>query len=69
MNTNHLKGAIISKFGNLDALAKALGWKNDRLSRIINLRQKMTVDDMVAIGQALGITSTSELAEVFSLPW
>lgn len=69
MNTNLLKGTIISRFGNLDALAKALGWKKDRLSRIINHRQKMTVDDMVAIGQALGITSTGELAEIFSLPW
>ena len=69
MNTNLLRGKIISRFGNLDALAKELGWKNDRLSRIVNHRQKMTVDDMVAIGQALGLTSTSELAEVFSLPW
>ena len=69
MNTNVLKGKIISKFGNLDAFAKELGWKKDRLSRIINHRQNMTVDDMVAMGQALGLTSTAELVEVFSLPW
>ena len=67
MNTNILKGKIITRFSNLDTFAKVLRWKNDRLSRILNHKQKMTIDDMVEMAKALGISSGDELVEVFSL--
>ena len=67
MNTNVLKGRIIAKFGSIGAFSKALGWKPDRLSRILNGRQKMTYEDMHKIAKALELSSATEIVEVFSL--
>ena len=68
MDTNILKGKAITKFGSLHAFCSALGWKPDRLSRIINGRQKLTYDDMCDMIRVLGISSGDEVVEVFSLP-
>ena len=67
MNTNVLKGRIIAKFGNLGAGAKALGWKPDRLGRILNGKQKLTYDDMSTLAKTLELSSAAEIVEVFSL--
>ena len=69
MNTNVLKGEIISKFGSIKAFNERLHWKPDKLNRVLNGKQKITLNDMEQLGQALGITNPYELVRVFSLPW
>jgi len=67
MDTNVLKGKIIAKFGSLGAFSSVLGWKPNRLSRILSGRQQLTHDDMCDIIRALGLSSGDEIVEVFSL--
>ena len=67
MNTNVLKGEIIAKFGSVKALANKLGWKPDKLSRILSGRQKLNLDEMAEIANALCVVNPDELVRVFCL--
>jgi len=59
---NELKAQIIRKFSTITAFARAIGAREDRVSKIIHGRTIPTADERVLICEKLGVRES----EIFS---
>jgi transcriptional regulator with XRE-family HTH domain len=64
MVNRKLKAAAISEFGSQFEAAKALGWSESRLSRLINGRIEPRPEDARLIHQKLGVELKAEAGDV-----
>ena len=62
---NTIRGAVFSKFSSISAFAKAMGWKRNKASRIINLVQRPSAEDMEQMAVVLGISDADMFVHIF----
>ena len=60
MNIPRLRGLIAERFGSTAKMAEQMGWKADKLRRILKGEQKTTADDILDMATALGISNQYE---------
>jgi len=65
MRTNVLRGKAVEQYGSLSNLAHKLGWAPNKMSRIINNKQALTIKDALQIASALNIESPSDFLDIF----
>lgn len=65
MRTNVLRGKAVEQYGSLSNLAHKLGWSSNKMSRIINSKQAITLNDTLQIASALNIEKPSEFLDIF----
>ena len=66
MNTPKLRGLIAEQYKTPSEMARQMGWKPDKLNRILSGEQKTTTDDVFDMAQALGILdSHSDVVSIF----
>lgn len=59
-----LRGLIYSKYDSEAAMAKAMGWPRQRLSKITNGIKEPDISELNAIAEPLGI-SVGDIAQIF----
>lgn len=64
MNVNKLKGKIVEKSMNIEAVAKSIGIDRSSLYRKLNNLEKITVGEAAKIKDVLDITN-EEAIEIF----
>ena len=64
MNINKLKGKIVEKEMNIEALAAFIGIDRSSLYRKLNNAEKITLGEAIKMKEALGI-SDDEACEIF----
>lgn len=64
MNVNKLKGKIVEKSMNIEAVAKSIGIDRSSLYRKLNNLEKITVGEAAKIKKVLDITN-EEAIEIF----
>lgn len=62
---NQIRGAVFSKFSSIASFARAIGWKQNKSSRIINGIQRPSGDDMEQMANCLGIKDASTFVSIF----
>lgn len=60
-----LRGAVLSKFKSISEFARAIGWKANKASRIINGVQTPSVDEIIEMSECLGIDSPEVFIQIF----
>lgn len=50
-----LRGMVLSKYPNISAFAKAIGWTRGRAARILNKQQDITTNDIYKITECLDL--------------
>ncbi|MDY5509480.1 helix-turn-helix domain-containing protein [Dysosmobacter sp.] len=64
---NDLHGMVVSAYGSIASLAKALGWSYAKTYRIVRGVQGADADDIRTLVRALGVTEPETVVELFSL--
>ena len=62
---NPIRGAVFSRFSSVSEFAKAIGWKQNKASRIVNGNQHPSVADMEQMSKCLGITDADTFVSIF----
>jgi hypothetical protein len=62
---NQLRGAVLARFPNITAFAKAMNWDRKKASRIVNRVQKPTVNDMEQMARALDVRDSDSFVHIF----
>lgn len=62
---NTIRGAVFSKFSSISDFAKAVGWKRNKASRIVNLVQRPSAEDMEQMASVLGISDANKFVSIF----
>lgn len=65
MQTNVIRGMIVTKFGSISKFADALGWAPNRVSRILRKKQSVTNKDIKQMADALEIKEPSDVVTIF----
>ena len=60
MNAPRLRGLIAEKYRTPSEMAASMGWRPDKLNRILSGKQRTTTDDVFEIATALGIINAYE---------
>ena len=60
-----LRGVVVSKFGSVSKMAKALHWSNGKARRIVRGDQLPNANDIEDMAAALEIESADEFVRVF----
>lgn len=55
MNAPKLRGLIAERYKTPSEMARQMGWKPDKLNRILSGERKTTTEDVFDMAQALGI--------------
>lgn len=55
MDHTSLKGYVLQKYFTITAFSKAINWKRNKSSRILNGVQEPTLDDIVELTNALDL--------------
>lgn len=55
MNTNRLRGEIVSRFRTQNAFAAYLGWTPNKVSKLLTGKYKPDTDDVATIANALNM--------------
>lgn len=55
MNTNRLRGEIVSRFRTQNAFAAYLGWTPNKVSKLLTGKYKPDTDDVATITNALNM--------------
>lgn len=62
---NELRGAVLAKYPNISAFAKALEWDRKKASRIVNRVQNPSVDDMYKMSTLLDVNDAESFVRIF----
>ena len=62
---NTIRGAVFSKFPSVSSFAKAIGWKRNKASRIVNGEQSPSVEDMERMAVCLNIPDATTFMSIF----
>ena len=62
---NTLRGAVLAKYPNISAFAKALNWDRKKTSRIVNRQQLPSAKDMEQMAMCLGIQECDSFVHIF----
>lgn len=62
---NAIRGAVFSKFNSIASFARAMNWKQNKASRILNGHQKPTAEDMEQIASCLHIADADTFCSIF----
>ena len=62
---NRLRGEVFSKFRDITAFARAMGWDRKKTSRIVGGKQSPTVTDMEQMAEVLGVTEAGSFIALF----
>lgn len=62
---NPIRGAVFSKFNSISAFRKAIGWKQNKASRIVNAIQRPSADDMERMAECLQIADPVTFVSIF----
>lgn len=65
MQTNVLRGKVVAQYGTLTKFASEIGWAPNKISRIFNGKQPLTVKDALKIASALKIEDSTEFLDIF----
>lgn len=66
MNNAKLRGLIAEQYRTPTEMARAMGWRPDKLYSILRGTRKTTTDDVFDMAKALGILeSHSEVVSIF----
>ena len=65
MQTNVLRGKVVAQYGTLAKFASEIGWAPNKISRIFNGKQPLTVKDALKIASALKIEDSAEFLDIF----
>lgn len=60
-----LKGAIVSKFGSAQGLARAVGWSGRKARDITSGRQTLTSADTIVLANALEVRNPQDFVALF----
>ena len=66
---NKLRGLVVSEYGSVVELAKALKWSYSKTYRIVSGAQEPTATDISTLADAFPVLTAAEIVEVFILPW
>lgn len=64
-NENRIRGAVFSKFPSIESFAKAIGWKRNKASRIVNGIQRPSVCDVEEMALTLDIVNAENFIHIF----
>lgn len=62
---NQLRGAVLAKFPNITAFAKAMKWDRKKASRIVNRVQKPSANDMEQMARELDVRDCDSFVHIF----
>lgn len=62
---NLLRGLVFGRFGTISNFAERLGWSKRKTNCIVNRRQDPTAPEIIQMADALGITVSDQLREIF----
>ena len=62
---NPIRGAVFNKYSSITEFADAIGWSRNKASRIVNLDQTPTADDIEKMAVCLDKTSPDKFMPVF----
>ena len=66
MNVPKVRGLIAERYKTISNAAKSMGWKVDKLHRILRGERKTTTDDVLDMATALGLLdSPEEIVAIF----
>lgn len=60
-----LRGAVLSKYKSIGSFAEAVGWKRNKVSRILNGVQEATASDIEVMAKNLDINSQDLFMSIF----
>ncbi len=60
-----LRAAVVSKYGNAQKFADAIGWSGRKARDIVSGRQEPNNRDMIQMARVLGIQSAEEFCRLF----
>lgn len=63
-----LRGLALSKYKTIGDFAKAIGWKRNKASRIINGKQYPNTEEIQEITECLNISSERLFVNIFFAP-
>ena len=63
-----LRGVVMSKYKTIGEFAKAIGWKRNKASRIINGVQDPDITDMEQLARTLDIKTQEDFIRIFFAP-
>lgn len=66
MNAPKIRGLIAEKYETSGAMAQHMGWKPDKLHRILRGERKITTDDVLDMAAALDmLDSPQDIVSIF----
>jgi transcriptional regulator with XRE-family HTH domain len=65
MEENTIRGAVFSVYHSISEFAKAIGWSQNKSSRIINGTQRPSASDMERMYVCLKITDADRFVSIF----
>ena len=66
MNVSKVRGLIAEQYGTANEMAQRMGWKPDKLRRILREERKTTTDDVLDMAVALKLMdSPQEIVSIF----
>ncbi len=66
MNLPKIRGLVAEKYKTAAEMARQMGWRADKLNRILSGEQKTTTDDVLDMAEALGIIDNpSDVVSIF----
>lgn len=63
-----LRGLVLSKYKTIGDFAKAIGWKRNKASRIVNGKQYPNTEEIQKITACLNINSADLFVNIFFAP-
>ena len=62
---NPIRGAVFNKYGSITEFANAIGWSRNKASRIVNLDQTPTAEDIEQMAVCLDTVVPEKFMSVF----
>lgn len=62
---NQIRGTVFSKFNSVESFARAIGWKRNKASRIVNGTQRPSAKDMEQMADCLKIPDSQTFVSIF----
>lgn len=65
INSNALRGAVMTKFNSITSFANAMGWDRKKASRIINFKQRPSAKEMEQMAICLDVQDVCSFVLLF----